>query len=338
MTATMDCWKVLLPANFEHPSLTMDLLPLMNYYQQHYCGAAYSSCGGGYLYVVSEQPVPGAFHPVIRGEHSRMTEVFVRGPFHDLRSRDVRFLQEATRLGNLTVGLWSDESFRRLVGRPPEFPQAERMYMLEAIRYIDRVVLVDEPVDLMTFPAHWASARSLGGQRSRGHPGKTCQFCASAGIGYRAIPDFRLEGFPPSDYLLPDPGRKKVIVTGCFDWLHSGHIRFFEQAAGFGDLYVSIGSDGTIRQLKGAGHPLQSQAGAALYGPGHPAFSDAFIASGSGYLDVEPDIERIKPDIYLVNADGDRPENANFVVRTACNIWCCNACRRKACLPAKALN
>jgi len=70
MTATMDCWKVLLPGNFEHPSLTMDLLPLLNYYQQHYCGAAYSSCGGGYLYVVSEKPVPGTFHPVIRAEQS----------------------------------------------------------------------------------------------------------------------------------------------------------------------------------------------------------------------------------------------------------------------------
>ncbi len=68
MTATMDCWKVLLPGNFEHPALTMDLLPLLKSYQQRYFGAAYSSCGGGYLYVVSEQPVPGAFHPVIRVE------------------------------------------------------------------------------------------------------------------------------------------------------------------------------------------------------------------------------------------------------------------------------
>ena len=68
MTTTMDCWNVLLPGNFVHTSLTMDLLPLLLYYQQHYCGAAYSSCGGGYLYVISEQPVPGTFHPVIRSE------------------------------------------------------------------------------------------------------------------------------------------------------------------------------------------------------------------------------------------------------------------------------
>jgi hypothetical protein len=70
MSATMDCWKMLLPGNFEHPRLTVELLPLLAYYQKRYCGAAYSSCGGGYLYVVSEQPVPGAFHPVIRAEQS----------------------------------------------------------------------------------------------------------------------------------------------------------------------------------------------------------------------------------------------------------------------------
>jgi glycerol-3-phosphate cytidylyltransferase-like family protein len=27
---------------------------------------------------------------------------------------------------------------------------------------------------------------------------------------------------------------------------------------------------------------------------------------------VEPEIERIRPDIYLVNADGDRPEKQEF--------------------------
>jgi hypothetical protein len=71
MNATMECWKILLPGNFEHPSLTMDLLPLLRYYQDNFCGAAYSSCGGGYLYVVSERPVPGSFHPIIRTKQTQ---------------------------------------------------------------------------------------------------------------------------------------------------------------------------------------------------------------------------------------------------------------------------
>ena len=36
---------------------------------------------------------------------------------------------------------------------------------------------------------------------------------------------------------------KRVVVTGCFDWLHSGHVRFFLDAAAHGDLYVVVGSD-----------------------------------------------------------------------------------------------
>ena len=43
---------------------------------------------------------------------------------------------------------------------------------------------------------------------------------------------------------------KKVFVSGCYDMLHSGHVAFFEEASTHGDLYVGIGSDRTIRDLK----------------------------------------------------------------------------------------
>ena len=45
--------------------------------------------------------------------------------------------------------------------------------------------------------------------------------------------------------------KKKVFVSGCFDMLHSGHIAFFKEASNYGDLYVGIGSDNTISELKG---------------------------------------------------------------------------------------
>ena len=44
---------------------------------------------------------------------------------------------------------------------------------------------------------------------------------------------------------------KKVFVSGCFDLLHSGHIAFLEEAASYGDLYVALGSDKTVYDLKG---------------------------------------------------------------------------------------
>ena len=44
---------------------------------------------------------------------------------------------------------------------------------------------------------------------------------------------------------------KKVFVSGCFDILHSGHIAFLQEASQFGDLYVGLGSDKTVSDLKG---------------------------------------------------------------------------------------
>ncbi len=241
-----------------------------------------------------------------------MPDVFVSGAFDDSRSQDVRFLQEASRLGDLTVLLWSDESFCSLAGHLPEFPQAERLYLLEAIRYVNHVILVEGPVEPDHLPLQNEMCPDLWiVSQAEDSPAKN-QFCASIGIGYQVIPTSQLEGFPTSQFPLPDPDQKKVIVTGCFDWLHSGHVRFFELAAAYGALYVSVGSDATIRQLKGAGHPLKTQEERLYMVEAVRSISQAFIASGSGYLDSEPEIDRIKPDIYLVNQDGDRPEKRDF--------------------------
>jgi len=46
----------------------VDLPGLLRHYQANYAGAMYSGCGGGYLFVVSETPVPGSFHVQIRLE------------------------------------------------------------------------------------------------------------------------------------------------------------------------------------------------------------------------------------------------------------------------------
>lgn len=61
MNECMACWETILPNTVRHPTLTVDLLSLLHYYQSRYAGAMYSGCGGGYLYVVSDEVVPGAF-------------------------------------------------------------------------------------------------------------------------------------------------------------------------------------------------------------------------------------------------------------------------------------
>jgi hypothetical protein len=66
LNLNMKCWEVLLPNVLRHPLLRVDLMPLLRAYQRQYLGAMYSGCGGGYLIVVSEEPVPGAFQVNVR--------------------------------------------------------------------------------------------------------------------------------------------------------------------------------------------------------------------------------------------------------------------------------
>jgi hypothetical protein len=62
----MKCWEALLPHTVTHPAISIDLLRILRYYQARYAGAMYSGCGGGYLYVASEDVVPGSFHVKVR--------------------------------------------------------------------------------------------------------------------------------------------------------------------------------------------------------------------------------------------------------------------------------
>jgi len=54
--------------------------------------------------------------------------------------------------------------------------------------------------------------------------------------------------------------RNIVLVGGCFDILHIGHITFLENAKKQGDvLFVLLENDKTIKKLKGDNRPVNSQ-------------------------------------------------------------------------------
>lgn len=56
-------------------------------------------------------------------------------------------------------------------------------------------------------------------------------------------------------------GKKIVLVGGCFDILHPGHITFLEKSKKLGDLLVVLlESDQKVRVLKGANRPVHVQA------------------------------------------------------------------------------
>jgi hypothetical protein len=66
MDECMACWEAILPHTVRHPTITIDLLAILGHYQSRYAGAMYSGCGGGYIYVVSEEPVPGSIRVKVR--------------------------------------------------------------------------------------------------------------------------------------------------------------------------------------------------------------------------------------------------------------------------------
>jgi hypothetical protein len=66
LNLNMKCWETLLPRTVRHPLIKVDLMGLLKAYQQRYAGAMYSGCGGGYLIVVADEPVPGSFRIKVR--------------------------------------------------------------------------------------------------------------------------------------------------------------------------------------------------------------------------------------------------------------------------------
>ncbi len=104
---------------------------------------------------------------------------------------------------------------------------------------------------------------------------------------------------------------KKVFVSGCYDMLHSGHVAFFKEASKYGDLYVGIGSDATIFQLK-ARRTICAEAERLYMVKSIRYVKDAFINPGSGMMDFVETVERVKPDIFVVNEDGGSETKRQF--------------------------
>jgi cytidyltransferase-like protein len=231
-------------------------------------------------------------------------QIIVSGGFDNIKSRDLRFLEEASKLGELSMLLWPDAALQQLTGKAPKFPLAERRYFLNAVRYVSRVIEADGSVGFDALPKNlkadtWADVEEAANAARQ-------TFATENKIAYRVFAADELKGFPGPVPLPLTPGRKKVIVTGSYDWFHSGHVRFLEEVSAYGDLYVVVGQDANIRLLKGEGHPLLPQ-DERRYVVGSIKFvKQTLISTGEGWLDADPEIQKLKPDIYAVNDDGDK--------------------------------
>jgi D-beta-D-heptose 7-phosphate kinase / D-beta-D-heptose 1-phosphate adenosyltransferase len=107
-------------------------------------------------------------------------------------------------------------------------------------------------------------------------------------------------------------GRKIVFTNGCFDILHSGHVRYLEQARGKGDvLIVGINNDASIRRMKGPARPVNSlqdrvQVLSAIGSVNH------IVSFGNEKDDTPCELIRaIVPDVFVKGGDyaiSDLPE------------------------------
>lgn len=233
-------------------------------------------------------------------------EIVVQGAFDDLRSSQVRFLQEASSWGPVHVLLWSDQQVQDFTGKEPKFPLEERSYFLQAIRFVSRVhwmPAIEDPDVLPNLPglqpSIWLDEETTANQKREA-------FCRRHAIDYRALPANMGNSFPLLPPMPSNGERRKVVVTGCYDWLHTGHIRFFQEVSALGDLYAIVGKDENIRLLKGEGHPLFSQEERRYMVGSIRYVKTALICSGDGWVDADPEIRQIRPDIYAVNEDGDK--------------------------------
>jgi cytidyltransferase-like protein len=242
-----------------------------------------------------------------------MKTVIVAGSFNNIKSQDIRFLQEASKLGAVNVFLWSDNLFHQIEGRKPEFPQEERQYFLESVRYVQHVFLCDKQVNQEEIPQIEGVKPEVWVVRETEDSSSIRHYCTIHGIQYAIVKESELAIFPIIPFRnIQDSSRQKVIVSGSFDWLHTGHVRFFEETAELGDLYVVVGHDQNLRLLKGDGHPMFPEDERLYMVQAIRFVKQALISTGHGWMDAEPEIEKIKPNIYAVNEDGDVPEKKEF--------------------------
>ena len=238
------------------------------------------------------------------------SEIVLCAPFDDIRCRHIRLLHEASRLGPVHIYLWDDAAINTLTGRDPKFPLAERYYHLESVRYVSKVTAVSIndanvlPEEALAPAATWVV------HASNDTPARQA-FCRKHGLTYKVFSDTELDDFPGIE-VGSDTGNKKILVTGCYDWFHTGHVRFFEEVSELGDLYVVVGHDANIRALKGSGHPMFDERQRLYMVQSIRYVRQAMISTGNGWLDAEPEIQQIRPDIYAVNEDGDQPVKRKY--------------------------
>ena len=92
-------------------------------------------------------------------------------------------------------------------------------------------------------------------------------------------------------------GRSIVLATGAWDILHSGHIRYLEDASRQGDeLFVGVDADSLVKRAKGSGRPILGQEERCAVASALRAVRLAFV------FDSLPSVMHvIRPDVLIIS-------------------------------------
>jgi rfaE bifunctional protein nucleotidyltransferase chain/domain len=101
--------------------------------------------------------------------------------------------------------------------------------------------------------------------------------------------------------------RTIVLTNGCFDLLHAGHVFSLQQAAKFGELWIALNGDESIRQLKGPSRPIVEERERAYMLAALECVSGIFIFTNQR---LNRELEIFHPDIYVKSTDYN-PETLN---------------------------
>lgn len=98
-----------------------------------------------------------------------------------------------------------------------------------------------------------------------------------------------------------NPDCKIVATNGCFDVIHAGHISMLKSAKIFGDfLIVGLNSDKSVKSLKGASRPVNSQENRKYLLEELRCVDFVEIFESTTCEDF---LTQIKPDIYVKSGD-----------------------------------
>ncbi len=182
------------------------------------------------------------------------------------------------------------------------------------MRYAAKVIEADPSIGFDALPGSLAAGVWVDYQPTASTVRQA--FTAANNMDYRVFSDAELKGFPEPPPAPSTPGRRKVLVTGSYDWFHTGHVRFLEEVSAYGELHVVVGHDANIRLLKGEGHPLLGAAERKYVVGSIRYVKQALVSTGDGWLDADPEIRALKPDIYAVNEDGDKGGKREYCQKT----------------------